>query len=303
MSRFPFSAFPRGWYQIAYSDELAIGGVMPIVALGEDLVLYRGADGVARVLDAHCPHLGAHLGHGGRVEGDCIRCPFHGWRFSGAGECVEIPRAAKIPPRAALRTHDVREQSGLILLAHGAPDWAPPAIAEYGQPGWTGYRRQRWHIRTHIQEMAENIVDCAHFPVIHQTLSAPETRVETVGHVVRARSTMMMPTPRGPVVGTIEWDGHGLGFWLLRLRGILETLIVGCSTPTDGEHVDVRFSFLSHGDPESRLASALVDDVCRQVDDDIPIWEHKIYRARPLLSAADGPIMAVRSWAAQFYDS
>ena len=44
------------------------------------------------MVDAYCAHLGAHLGVGGKVEGECIRCPFHGWRYDGeSGKCTEIP--------------------------------------------------------------------------------------------------------------------------------------------------------------------------------------------------------------------
>ena len=74
---------PNGWFIVARSDELAPGEMRPLYAFGRDLVLFRTEGGEARLLDAHCPHLGAHLAVGGRVEGECIRCPFHGWRFDG----------------------------------------------------------------------------------------------------------------------------------------------------------------------------------------------------------------------------
>ena len=76
--RFPFSSNPVGWYAVALGEQLTVGGVLPLSYFGQDLVAFRGDDGVARVLDAYCPHLGAHLGHGGVVEGASIRCPFHG---------------------------------------------------------------------------------------------------------------------------------------------------------------------------------------------------------------------------------
>lgn len=56
MSRYPFG-IPNGWYLIAYSEELAA---------------FRGEFGRVSVFDAHCPHLGAHLGIGGRVVGDTL---------------------------------------------------------------------------------------------------------------------------------------------------------------------------------------------------------------------------------------
>ena len=66
--RFPFSSNPIGWFAVAYSHDLPAGGVLPLAYFGTDLVAFRAEDGTAHVLDAHCPHLGAHLGHGGVVE-------------------------------------------------------------------------------------------------------------------------------------------------------------------------------------------------------------------------------------------
>ena len=64
--------------------------------VGENLVVFRNSEGKARVLDAYCPHLGANLGIGGRVVGDCIECPFHGWQFDGQdGKCTRVPYAEK----------------------------------------------------------------------------------------------------------------------------------------------------------------------------------------------------------------
>lgn len=58
--------------------------------------MFRGEDGIAHVMDAYCPHLGANLAVGGRVVGNCLECPFHGWQFRGDdGKCVKIPYAEK----------------------------------------------------------------------------------------------------------------------------------------------------------------------------------------------------------------
>lgn len=60
------------------------------------MVVFRDQEGKASVLDAYCPHLGANLAVGGRVVGNCIECPFHGWQFRGDdGKCVKIPYAEK----------------------------------------------------------------------------------------------------------------------------------------------------------------------------------------------------------------
>ena len=92
--------FPRGWFMIAETAEVT-DKPLAVRFFGRDFVLYRGrATGRAVLLDAYCPHMGTHLGinttsyvvrDGQHVEGDSIRCPYHGWRFGADGQCNEIP--------------------------------------------------------------------------------------------------------------------------------------------------------------------------------------------------------------------
>ena len=99
--RYDFGPYPNSWIQIGWSHEVERGQVKPLRCLGRELVIFRGEDGRARVLDAYCPHLGAHLGVGGRVVDNELRCPFHGWQFDGEGTCTRIPYAKRVPARAA----------------------------------------------------------------------------------------------------------------------------------------------------------------------------------------------------------
>jgi len=104
---------PNGWFAVAFARELREGEVRPLHYFGEDLVLFRTRSGHARVLDAFCPHLGAHLGHGGRVMGETLRCPFHGWQYDGTtGECVHIPYCERIPQQARLRSWTCARRTG-----------------------------------------------------------------------------------------------------------------------------------------------------------------------------------------------
>ena len=80
---FPFPACPNGWFAVSYSDEIKPSEVKPLEYFGKPLVVYRTEAGEARVIDAHCPHLGAHLGFGGAVVGDTVRFEFIQHTFSG----------------------------------------------------------------------------------------------------------------------------------------------------------------------------------------------------------------------------
>ena len=309
--RFDIPPFPNGWFQVAYSDELNTGDVLPLQYFGKHLVLWRDDNGVARVMDAFCPHLGAHLGYGGRVEDNCIRCPFHAWRFDGEGQCVEVPYADKIPPLAKLDTWHVHEGNGLIMVWHHIgglpPQWGLPTISEYGTSGWTDYTRRRWKVRSHNQEMGENAVDSAHFKYVHGTPEQPSTRADINGHIFIAKSPVNYTTPQGTVEGGIESTNYGFGFGTVRFTGLVETMLVSSVTPIDGEYMDVRFSFmvkkLGSADATAGVGKAFIAEIERQLGQDIPIWEHKVMKMRPVLCDGDGPIGVYRRWAKQFYSA
>ena len=100
--RFPFP-IPFGWYQVAFPDDLAPGEVTAVEYWSRELVLWRDTAGAFHLQDAFCPHLGAHLAYGGSVEGDLLTCPFHGWKFDGAGACTNIPYSQRTNRKARVQ--------------------------------------------------------------------------------------------------------------------------------------------------------------------------------------------------------
>src|SRR4029077_13944135 len=110
-----------------FSDELAAGQVKAVRYFGRDLAVWRGADGRPRMLDAYCRHLGANMAFGGRVHGDYLECPFHSWRYDGAGTVREIPYAKVIPPQARREgvRHGPLEGPTPLVWA-----WSPPNAVE-----------------------------------------------------------------------------------------------------------------------------------------------------------------------------
>jgi len=307
--RIPLPPYPDGWFCVADSDELAPGEVRPVRYFGRELVLLRTEAGEARLFDAYCPHLGAHLGHGGRLEGDVLQCPFHGWRFGPDGGCVEVPYARKIPPKARLRPWPLCEKNGAILAWHredgGPPDWEIPELSEWGSPEWTDPVRVRYRVRTHAQEMAENVVDPAHFRFVHGTPKLPPTQARIDDHVFRVTSGLTFTTPRGEIQGRVEIESHGFGFGTSRFSGVVDTLLVITGAPVDEDLTETTIRFLvrrlGNAEAEANVAKAFVAEIDRQYGQDIPIWENKVHLERPLLCDGDGPIGLLRKWGAQFY--
>ncbi|UCF48982.1 MAG: Rieske 2Fe-2S domain-containing protein [Myxococcales bacterium] len=78
----------RQWKPLDDVKNIKPGKVHRYSVAGEELIARTDTTGDVRVFDAYCPHQGAHLGHGGRLDDDCLRCPFHGFYFDTQGRCV-----------------------------------------------------------------------------------------------------------------------------------------------------------------------------------------------------------------------
>ena len=117
--------FPIGWFSVARSRDIGKGEVQRVYAFDRELALFRTREGKAVVLDAFCPHLGAHMGVEGRVVGETLRCPFHGWQFGVDGACTEIPYCDEVPERARVRSWTVSETNGDIMVWYHPNEEAP----------------------------------------------------------------------------------------------------------------------------------------------------------------------------------
>ena len=309
---------PMGWFCVCFSDELKAGTSKPLRYFDTDLVLFRTESGRAVLLDAYCPHLGAHLGygiheevgHGGRIEGETIVCPFHAWRFNAEGECVEVPYASKVPPKAAdkpcIRAWTLREANGAISAWYhpegAAPLWDVIEHEAANSEAWGDQQRFEWTVNTHMQEMAENAADPAHFLYVHRVHDMPNWNIKYEGHRAHNIQNVNFRTPRGPVSGAITASTNGPGQGGTRFTGLCETFLMGLTSPIDSSTAHVRFIFIQKkSDEDNGIAKGLIRDIVKQFEEDKPIWEHKRYRQLPILCDGDGPIARFRKWYSQFY--
>jgi phenylpropionate dioxygenase-like ring-hydroxylating dioxygenase large terminal subunit len=313
--RFPFPPYPNGWFCIGLSSDFPAGQVTTRHHFGQDIVVWRTADGALHASDPHCPHLGAHLGHGGRVDDDRLRCPFHGWCYDAAGQCVTVPGATRVPPRASLRLWPLREQNGAVFVHHhaggDAPSWVPPELPD---EEWSAARTVLWTLRTHPQDIFENVVDTAHLAPLHGVESAAIAagpsedghRLHVVLDLVADGAIVGMPGLTNEV--TLDVTLHGLGHVVVqthvRNAGIRARQCI-YATPIDEERVEVRglVNVQKLPDPATteQVAELFFQAYVVDFAMDFPVWENKVYRERPMLSTADGPFMVYRRWARQFY--
>ena len=214
--RFPFPDYPTGWYRVAFSDEVRAGDLTPITFFGQELILFRLDDGGVHVMEAHCPHLGAHLGMGGCIKDGQAVCPFHGWHFGPDGTNVEIPYRDEVNRKARLRTFETGDWSGLVMVwfdeAGAPPTWDLPELPEYRDPRflWHTPEGSRWRIRTHPQEILENAVDIAHFQFVHGVSSFGALSLVEEGPMLRSRAELALTTAQGPVQGAVVNELWGL---------------------------------------------------------------------------------------------
>jgi phenylpropionate dioxygenase-like ring-hydroxylating dioxygenase large terminal subunit len=305
--RYPFDPYPDGWYLTVTAADLPSGAVVPLEYFGRDLVAFRTEGGEAVVADAHCPHMGAHLGYGGRVDGESIRCPFHAWRFDTGGACIDVPYStAAQPPRVCIATYPVVETNGLVHVWFSAagtpPSWRPVDRPEFATPGWVGYETVGWTIRMHVQELAENVPDMAHFTYVHEVGPDLVADAEVDGHVYRQRSSMVVD---GVAHEFTRQEAEGLGLVWLHTTAGTGLCFLTATTPIDDESCELRLLFLAHeADGATELSDAsraAIAMVAENTSRDVPIWEHKVYREKAPLVPGDGPINLLRKWATQFY--
>ncbi len=318
VERFPMS-IPFGWYGVSYSSELEIGDVRDLHYFGRDLVLFRNEEGEAGLLDAYCPHLGAHLGKGGKVEGDSIRCPFHAWQFRPDGFCSKIPYAKAFPPRAKreplTQAYPVVESSGVIWTWYH-PDNVEPLFEvidypEFTDPAWAKPTRREWRFASNPQEIAENGVDVAHFAYVHAMDAVPEGETSYDGvkrrSIARGHRTVPVDGEMKQMPYSVETVQNGAGQKYTKLKGLVDLSLLVIATPIEGDDVELRFCFthpaVESGSMQEMAVKMAIEHTCGQqgVEGDIPIWESKIHLAQPYLCDGDGPILRFRKYFEQFY--
>lgn len=167
-------SFRPYWKPVAISDEITTTPVRRTM-LGEDLVVWRTADGgkPAAMKDL-CIHRGAALS-GGTVEGNGIVCPYHGWRYAADGACTRIPslpEGAPIPKKARAIAYKVREEAEFVWVAQVAPDEEAEPFPSYltevaADPAYKLCYVKAYDWKTSAGRVVENAMDFSHFNFVH----------------------------------------------------------------------------------------------------------------------------------------
>ena len=311
---------PTGWFQVAWSADIAVGEVVPLHYFGRDLVAYRGQDARVSVLDAHCQHLGANLAYGGCVVKDGIQCPFHGWVWSGDGRNVRIPYQTRPNRGRRIRSYPVTELNESVYIWHDQanrePLWHIPDalrtlghhVASRGYHDFGADCRTRFDkVSVHPQIIAENAVDPHHFRFVHHTPISPTVLREftdsttwsaKVGFGKRWADGVDRPDD---TLNTIEilWSGIGVSFNGEHTREGIRVVSI-CATPVDDTTSDIFAGYWidrETADFAGRLAAAKL-----ALPQDIQIWDHQRYTDPPGLATSEAAgFKNLRAWARSFY--
>ncbi len=205
----------RYWQPVALLDEfdpkldprMAERPLKAVRLLGQDLVLFRNADGSFGLLDRDCPHRGADLKFA-RHEGDGIRCPFHGWKFAADGRCLETPgepMGSTLGQRVRQRSYPLRVQAGAIFGYLGPEGSTPPELPAFDALlapashafSFKGLWRCNW------LQAFEVGMDPVHASFLHRFLN-DEDLSETYGRQFRAASQGEIDGQRWPMTRVLR---------------------------------------------------------------------------------------------------
>jgi len=185
-----FAKYPASWYLFGASRDLKPGQTLSRKLFGRTLVGYRTTKGSPVIMDSRCSHLGADL-TGGKVEADCIRCPFHGWAYGPDGRCVSIPNSNEIPGFARQMIFPVAERHGLIFVFFGAEALFPlPSFSAVSDDDLVAAPPARFIADTSWYMVAAHGYDEQHFETVHgRRLLTPLTVDRPATYARRSRYT------------------------------------------------------------------------------------------------------------------
>jgi len=204
------------WQPVSLSSDLTPGQALPLKIMGEDFTFYRGIDGQPVITAPGCPHRQTRLSLG-TVEGNDIRCLFHGWKFNSDGVCLEAPgQGPRLVERTTVKTYPARDHHGLIFGFFG--EGAPPALPDvegfskkYGRDMMlarvtdTGTYRRLCNYYINV----ENALDIAHVPFTHRLSTDPTlTEVGFSPNLGVVRDITVERSELGVKVIEIEPDGY-----------------------------------------------------------------------------------------------
>jgi len=159
------------WYVAAWSHEVS-AALFTRTLQGEPICMYRDSNGDVVALADRCAHRGAPLSMG-RLEGDTVRCMYHGLKFDRGGQCIEVPGQERVPTRLCVRSYPVVEKNNWIWLwlgdAKNADTLQIPDTWSLDQAAEWPYKPGYYHYDAPHMLICDNLLDFSHIGYVHPT--------------------------------------------------------------------------------------------------------------------------------------
>ena len=317
------NTFPRGWFVVAESREIDVSPI-GVTFFDRDFVIYRGESGNPVMLDAYCKHMGTHLGKntsamlivadvgGKRIEGDAIRCPYHGWRYNSEGHVDDIPyHDGPCPKSASIRSYPVVDNMGCIMMwfdeQGNDPLYPPPYLQQWDEAGWVHWNLDHLpELDIHPQEVLDNMADNRHLGPTH---GAPCEYFENEikDHVLIQRQGGPMTLYGGVMLYTTTWY-TGPGVLLSKqVWGDTTQFEMIANTPVSDGRIKACHGCLVKAQSETiteddrNMARQVQAGALEAFSKDFEIWQHKAPALRPMAMKTEGPFLNNRKWYGAFY--
>lgn len=197
------------WHAVAEVRDLAAQNPLSARLLGEDIVIWQVGEQFFAWQDL-CIHRGTKLSRG-KVVGDCLVCPYHGWTYGTDGRCTLIPaHPEQTPPaKARVKSYRAKAKYGLIWVTLGEPAHDIPTFPEWEDASYRNIPAGPYHFQAAAPRVIENFLDVAHFPFVHEgslgdprhpEISDYEARITEEG-VISEGIRVWQPNPDGTGVG------------------------------------------------------------------------------------------------------
>ncbi len=169
------------WYVAAWDHEVTRMDLLRRILLDEPVVFYRTEEGRPVALADRCCHRHAPLSRG-KLRGDALECPYHGFTYDPSGACIAIPGQSTIPPGARVRSYPVVERNHWIWIWMGDPALADPSTIEdfhwMDDPNWR-FAGERLDLPGNYVLLVENLLDLSHLSFVHPTTLGTDKVAQT----------------------------------------------------------------------------------------------------------------------------
>jgi 3-ketosteroid 9alpha-monooxygenase subunit A len=289
--------YKHGWFKVAFEKELE-NPITPAAIGDTRLILVRTADGI-RTYSADCPHRGAHLGYGGKLDGNSIICPFHGYR-SRLG----------LDPRHefSIREYETIAAGGAVFVR----------LSDSHDYGFSSFIRQLAEenfivsafvmpVKAPAYLVTENGFDSAHFPAVHKIVSSTKFEVTTgeSGQLIVSSSFIVPMGYKQTAKTDFIARTFSPGLIVTRLSGDMPYGIMTGTLPISANESVIRLSLIlpreHHGPtPNEQFCRNLTEYSWNGLVDDRLMWENMSLTAPNRLTAQDNPILTFHQFCDQF---